>query len=174
MRTQQIRIRVMTRDDGATVDAVFAGLSAQSRYLRFHTPMPRLPASMRTALLDLDGRRRLALAADVRTGDTWLPVGIARLADIGGGRAELALAVVDAWQHRGIGRRLLAELTERAAALGYRRLVGDVLPENRRVVQMLRRAFPGSAARFEDDVVRVHCPIGAEVSHEDLLAALAS
>ena len=64
MRTL-LSTRLLTSDDGATVDAVFAGLSERSRYLRFHTAMPRLTGSVRRSLLDVDGHDRAALVAEV-------------------------------------------------------------------------------------------------------------
>src|SRR3954469_6537729 len=109
----------------AAVDAVFDGLSDHSRYLRFHAPMPRLTKSFRDHLTDLDGDRHAAVVAEV-VGE---PVGIARLVRAGPGSAEVAVAVVDQWHRRGVGRLLLTEIAELAGALGHLRLHGDVLPE---------------------------------------------
>jgi GNAT superfamily N-acetyltransferase len=130
---------------------------------------------MRAALLNLDGRDRAALVAEIPDRQGWRPIGIARLARTGVGQAELALAVVDAWQHRGIGRRLLEALDALAQELGYRELHGRVLPENDRVLRLLQRVFPGSVTQWDDDVLLVRCPLGPpEVTHDDLLAALVS
>ena len=38
-------------------------------------------------------------------------------------RADVAVMVADAWHHRGIGRRLLEPLRERAVQRGFRRCV---------------------------------------------------
>lgn len=176
MRHSQPVIRLLTRDDGAAVDAVFDGLSHRSRYLRFHSPMPRLTGPMRTALLNVDGCDRAALVAEVGNGaqGSGAAVGIARLARTGQrGEAELAVAVVDAWQGRGVGQRLLTQLGALALELGYERLHGFVLPENGRVVRLLHRVFPGSVRRWDDGVIRVDCPLGIpEITDDDLLAAL--
>jgi GNAT superfamily N-acetyltransferase len=163
----------LTRDDGAVLDAVFAGLSDRSRYLRFHAPTPRLTGAMRRALLDLDGRDRAGLVAEARHRRAWRPVGIARLARTGGCRAELAVEVVDAWQGRGVGRRLLGALGELADSLGYHELHGDVLPGNGAVVHLLQRVFPGARPRWDDGTIRVHCPLRADITQDDLVAALA-
>lgn len=175
MRSPRVVLRRLTPDDGAAVDAVFAGLSSRSRYLRFHTPVPRLSGSMRTALLDVDGHDRVALVAEVRRPGGWArdPVGIARLYRTGAGEAELAVAVVDAWQGRGIGRRLLTELGGLARDLGHDRLFGLVLPENGAVVGLLQRVFPGAVPRWDDGVVRVVCPLTVpEITDHDLIAVL--
>ena len=175
MRSARVALRPLTPDNGAAVDAVFAGLSSRSRYLRFHTPVPRLTAAMRAALLDLDGHDRVALVAEVRRPGLRArhPVGIARMYRTGPGEAELAVAVVDAWQGRGIGRSLLTELGALARDLGYERLFGLVLPENGAVVRLLQRVFPGAVPRWDDGVVRVDCPLTIpEIADDDLLAAL--
>ncbi len=166
----------MTRDDGAALEAMVAALSERSRYLRFHGPMPELRPDVRRRLLDLDGRDRTAIIAEARTGEGWQPVGFAQLARTGPVRAELAVAVVDHWQRRGVGGRLLAALEKLAAELGYTEVCGDVLPENDSMIKLAQRAFLGARMRWDDGVVRV-CgwvgPAGADsISDADILADL--
>jgi len=162
----------MTRDDVA-VDAVFDGLSAQSRFLRFHTPTPRLPATTRAALLDVNGHDRVALVAEVRHRGQRQPIGIARLARTGDTEAELAIAVVDAWQGRGVGRRLLEALAAVAADLGFRELHGRVLAENGRMLRLLSGVFPEAQIGWDDGAVLVRCRLGVlEITHDDVLASL--
>ena len=52
--------------------------------------------------------------------------------------AEVAVAVVDDWQGRGLGSALLEELTERAGEEGIERFTATVLAENRQVIELLR------------------------------------
>lgn len=175
MRSAGVSIRPLTRDDAAAVDAVFAGLSARGRYLRFHTPVARLTTAMRAALLDVDGGDRAALVAEVRRPGRWgrIPVGIARMVRTGAGEAELAVAVVDDWQGRGVGGRLLTELGDLARDLGYDRLFGLVLPENGAVVTLLQRVFPGAVPCWDGGAVRVDCPLtDPEITDDDLITAL--
>lgn len=151
------------------VDSVFAGLSAQSRYLRFHAPMPRMPSAIRRKLVDVDGCDHAALAAF----DARRPIGIARLIATGGGRAEIAVAVIDVWQRRGVGRRLLTALGDLAVRLGYGELYGEVLPENDVMQRLVRRVFPGVRLTRDDDTIRIVYPLSWEISHEDLVRDLA-
>ncbi|WP_380726412.1 GNAT family N-acetyltransferase [Saccharothrix hoggarensis] len=154
---------------GDAVDAVFHGLSPRSRYLRFHAPVPRLTASMRRRLTDLDGHRKAAVVAECRR----QPIGIARLIATGDDAAEIALAVVDPWQRRGVGTKLIAALSRLATDLRYAELHGDVLGENQPMLHLVRRAFPGARlTRAEDDIVRVTYPLTFELTHEDLVAGL--
>jgi GNAT superfamily N-acetyltransferase len=162
-------------DAGRAVDTVFAGLSARSRYLRFHSPVPRLSDSLRRQLAELDGRRRAALVAEALDHGGPFPIGIVRLADCGAGRADVAVAVVDAWQRRGVGRRLLAAAAELAERLGYTDLCGLVLPENLAMRGLIRQVFAQSRVRLDDQVLEFTLPLGAAaytVTHEDVLADL--
>ncbi|SDG92058.1 Acetyltransferase (GNAT) family protein [Lentzea fradiae] len=168
-----MRVTELNRDTaGEAVDAVFAGLSAQSRYLRFHSPTPRLTASARRALTDVDGERHAALCA--RIGGT--PVAIARLIRTGEcGSAEIAVAVVDLWQRRGIGRRLLEELSAVAARMGVAELHGEVLPDNRAMLELVRKVLPGVRLTREDDTVHLSYPLAwatAEITDADLVNSL--
>lgn len=169
------RLRPLRRDDGPAIDAVFAGLSPQSRYLRFHTPMPVLSAAGRRALLDVDGRTHAALVAEVPTVDGWAPAGVARLIALTPTRAELAVSVVDEYQGRGIGRLLLDALGALALDLGYGELFGDVLRENVRIVRLLRSVFPGARLAWNDGVLRITCRTDRSVgpiTDEEILADL--
>ena len=133
-----VRLRELGPDDGDVLDAVFAGLSAQSRYLRFHSPVTRLATTARRSLTALDGRHHVAFGAfaDGR------PIGISRIVALGAGRAELAVEVVDGWHGHGVGTRLVQAARDRAAELGYRELVAEVLAENSAMQAVLRRVFP--------------------------------
>ncbi len=131
-----VRIRELGPDDGDVVDVVFAGLSARSRYLRFQSHA-ELPPATRRSLTALDGRTHVALGAFVR----GRPVGIVRIIALGHAQAELAIEVVDRWQGCGVGTRLLQAARDRAAELGYRELVGEMLVVNVAVLAVLRRVF---------------------------------
>ena len=158
MCLSRLRIRSLTRDDGAALDAVFGGMSAQSRFFRFHSPVPRLSGRMRHALLDLDGRNRVALVAELPNPDGWAPIGIARLVRTGDLQAELAVAVVDRWQRHGVGRRLLEALGDLAVELGYAEIYAEVHPENDVIVRLLQRVFPNMLPTRDNSVVRVPLP----------------
>jgi RimJ/RimL family protein N-acetyltransferase len=97
---------------------------------------------MRARLGAVDGHSHIAVAA-FAAGD---PVGIARLIAIGEGRAELAVEVVDAWQGRGIGTRLVRAVVEHGRVAGLAEIVADVLAENVAMRLLLASVFPDVSA----------------------------
>jgi GNAT superfamily N-acetyltransferase len=52
--------------------------------------------------------------------------------------AEVAIAVVDRWQHHGVGRALMEALGARAFAAGIRHFEATVLRENKRALSLAR------------------------------------
>lgn len=136
--TAAVTLRELGAGDGAVLDTVFAGLSPASRHLRFHAGIPRLTPSVRARLAAVDGEQHIAVAAFAGPE----PVGIARLLILAPGRAELAVEVVDAWQGRGVGTRLVRAVGELGAARGVREVVADVLAVNTAVQMLLASVFP--------------------------------
>lgn len=131
------RIRPIGPDDRMFLDACFAGLSPESRRLRFFAAKPALTERDIALLTSVDGRDHIALGA-VRVndaGEETLPLGAARCirAAPGAESAELAIAVVDAAQGRGVGRALLTHLTEAARRQGIKEFRYEVLADNRRM-----------------------------------------
>lgn len=136
--SEAVDIRPLAEHDAHLVSEVFEGLSPLSRFLRFHTPTPRLSRTLVQALAAVsDGARGAFVALD-----GGRAVGLAQWARDPGcaTRAELAVAVVDAHQGHGVGRRLLGALAEAMPAQGIHELVCVVHSENRLVAQALRRA----------------------------------
>ena len=95
-------VRPLRRGDVETVVAVFDRLGEQSRRRRFHGPKPHLDDRELQLLTTMDARHH-ALVAYLR-GDAR-PVAIARLVR-DGNSAEIAIAVADEHQQRGIGSAL--------------------------------------------------------------------
>jgi RimJ/RimL family protein N-acetyltransferase len=139
LRPPTVTVRELRPGETEVLDAVFAGLSDRSRYLRFHGATPRLTGAVRRHLTAVDGRRHLAVAAHGPQGE---PIGIARLVSLGLRDAELGIEVVDAWQGRGIGRRLLTAVAARGREERYTRLVADVLTENTGMRVLLASVLP--------------------------------
>jgi GNAT superfamily N-acetyltransferase len=163
-----IRIRELGPDDGDVVDVVFAGLSEHSRYLRFQSPVAELSPATRRSLIALDGRTHVALAAFTQ----GRPIGIVRIFDLGDGRGELAVEVVDRWQGRAVGTRLLRAARDRAAELGHRELVGEVLVVNAAAYAALRRVFLVTRVRRHGSELTVSMAVEGEPASASAMPGL--
>jgi acetyl coenzyme A synthetase (ADP forming)-like protein len=176
-----LRLRPPARDDGEALLAFFAGLSERSRYLRFHGVRAVGPPLVE-ALLDPDWDERGALVGTLG-GDEGAEriVAVAnyvRLRDPA--TAELAFAVADREQGRGIGTRLLEQLAGRAGDAGVEAFVAEVLAENRAALSVFAEAGFELARELEHGEVELRFPIApteayrARVDARDHVAVAAS
>jgi ribosomal protein S18 acetylase RimI-like enzyme len=132
----ELTIRRATEADVPGIVRLYAGLSPESRRMRFFGSMPE--ASLQAAA-GLDDDEALSVLALVGA----RVVGEARCVRHGDGQHELAVAVADDAQHRGVGGRLLDALRQEAAAHGIERLCAVVRVDNLAMLRTLRSA--GSA-----------------------------
>jgi acetyltransferase len=115
-------------------------LSAQSRYERFLGGGVKLTPQLLARLVNVDFSRDAALIATVAFADSETPVGVGRYAlTTEEDTAEIAVTIADAWQGCGLGRLLLERIIDAARRNGVRRLTGDVLASNARMLALARR-----------------------------------
>jgi len=132
----RVPLRPMRPEDVELEKRFFDGLSDRSRFQRFMQHLPQLPPKMLARFTQLDYDRELALVA-LHAGE-FIAVGrYAPNAD--GETAEFALVVADAWQGRGLGRRLLERLREEARKAGYKALYGNIMEANHEMLDLARR-----------------------------------
>ena len=149
-----IALRRLRAGERTPVLEVFAGLSERSRRLRFLGMKPRLPERDLDYLVDVGSAGREAVAAvDQETG---LTVAIARFVrDADAPEAEIAFEVVDAWQGRGVGRDLLAELKTLALSQGILRFRALVAHGNMPAFALLHGLGELLSRRYEDGAVEL-------------------
>lgn len=155
-----LEIRPVRADDAGRLVDLHARCSDQARYFRFHAAKPRLRAAEAEYLAAADGRGRVALAATVTEDGEERVVADARFDLVGNGDAEAALLIRDDMAGRGIGTLLLDRLVTLAAAGGVRRILLDILPENRAMLALARRAggepiaFDGQSVLYAVEVTK--------------------
>ncbi|WP_371782038.1 GNAT family N-acetyltransferase [Streptosporangium subroseum] len=145
-----IEIRPARMDDEERIRCFLAGLSTRTQTQRFFTGVNRPSASMVRTLLAVDERRDALLAV---RGE--LLVGHAMSYRGEGTDVEIAVVVGDEWQGQGLGARLVRRLLHRASAGGARTLGMDVLGDNRKVLAMIRRAWPEATMKVSSGTVQV-------------------
>lgn len=137
--TLTLEIRPVTPDDAGRLIDLVDRCSDGARYLRFHAAKPRLRVPEAEYLAAVDGRARVALVATGTEDGEERIVADARFDVVGDGDAEAALLLRDDVTNRGLGTLLLDRLLEVAAGLGIRRILLDILPENRAMLALAHR-----------------------------------
>lgn len=166
-----ISLRDLRSDDGPILQEIFAGLSPESRFLRFHTAVVKLRGAAERALLAVDGVDHVAVVAKV----SGRAVGIVRIIrdPCRPDTAEVAIAVVDDYQRQGIGRQLLAAVSARALRLGMVHLIAPTLSCNAAAISLFESAFPHRLITRGTGVVELHAVIdpsaGWDITVDDLV-----
>ena len=162
-----MRLRPPLRDDADRVIAFLEHLSDQSRYLRFHgyaKPGPRLVEPM----LDPDWVERGALAGMIADAEGERVVALGsyvRLRDPA--RAEVAFAVADELQGKGVGTRLLEQLADEAGRVGIESFLAEVLADNRAMLGVLESAGFEVQREYDSGVAEVTLAIDPTASYFD-------
>lgn len=148
----RVVIRPMLSQDTGLQRDFFRGLSADSRYSRFMSIVKDAPEALIERLVPVDYVRHLALLAVAIEDGREMMVGEARYVvdKKDAATCELAVAVADNWQRRGIGRALLDRLQRQAAASGVCRMVAETLIGNRAMISLARSAGFAVRACRED------------------------
>ena len=119
---------IRATDKDALLD-LFARLSDRSRMRRFLSPKPRLSARELAYFTEVDHRTHEALVAVAADG-RFVGVGRYACGPDDTTVADVAFAVADSWQGRGIGTALAVLIVERARMNGIGHLHATTLPEN--------------------------------------------
>jgi GNAT superfamily N-acetyltransferase len=137
-----VRLRPILSQDKAEVVRAFERLSLQSRYQRFFSPLRELSPSLLAYLTEINYVDHFAYGAFAIAQPEPALIGVARyirLADEPQS-AEVAIAVIDDYHRRGLGKQLLAALAGVAIENGIGRFLGNTLWENRPMLELLRQA----------------------------------
>ncbi|MGH7921471.1 MAG: GNAT family N-acetyltransferase, partial [Candidatus Dormibacteraceae bacterium] len=133
------RVRPIGPDDEDLLYDAFSRMSERSVYLRFLSPLKRLPAATAHHLAHVDHRNRYALLAVEDDQGKERMLGVARYDRIGDtNTAEIAVAVPDDTQRQGVGAQLLSRIAEEARNQGIREFTLLVLAENQSMLHLLR------------------------------------
>ena len=144
-------VRPIVPDDADGLRRFHAGQSAESIYLRFFAPLKMLSDKDVARFTEVDYDWRVALVATVG-GEI---IGIARYDRLDATTAEVAFHISDAHQGRGVGSVLLEHQAAIAQEAGVAKFVADVLPQNRKMIQVFTDSGYEVSHHFDNGVIEV-------------------
>src|SRR5512133_3440035 len=156
-----LRLRPPRSEDADALLGFFDALSERSFYLRFHGA-PTIRPSLVEPFVDPDWIERGALVGTLEDRIVAL-ASYSRLRDPE--VAEVAFAVADDQQGRGVGTRMLEQLAERAGAVGIERFVAEVLGDNNAMLRVFEDAGFGVSRALEHGTFEVTFPIEPTASY---------
>jgi GNAT superfamily N-acetyltransferase len=152
-----VEIRPIEPDDKRALRDGFERLSERSRYRRFLAPHGTLSTEELRYFTEVDHHDHEALVAiDPVSGEG---VGVARYVRSreDPARAEMAVAVLDDWQGKGVGSRLVMELAKRARREGITGFTALLLAQNNEMLGLLREL--GDVHVLETDLGTVNVTV---------------
>ncbi|MDA8370528.1 MAG: GNAT family N-acetyltransferase [Nocardiopsaceae bacterium] len=160
-------IRPITPDDADLLQDFHARLSPETIYYRFFAPYPKLSERDLKRFTTVDYEDRVALIATI----SEVMVSVVRYDKVSEDEAEVAFVVADAHQGRGLASVLLEHIGAAARERGVRRFIADVLPENRRMINVFREAGYTAQQTFDEGVIRLTLDLEPTASSQEVMRA---
>jgi len=162
----EVTIRPIQPEDADIEQAFVQHLSPETRRRRFLAAIRELTPRALERFTRPEFPQEQALIATVSEVGLEKEIGVARYAgEPGSVDAEFAIVIADAYQGKGLGRRMMLELLEAANGAGMRRLDGLVLRDNRQMLEMVRNlGFRIDPYPEDSDLVhvRIELPLAAQ------------
>lgn len=132
-----LRLRPIRPEDAGALTAFFEALAPEDIRFRFFAPMKRLSREMVARLTQIDYDREMALVLVPPDAEDRRPLGVVHiLCDPDFEEAEFAVTVRTGEGGRGFGYLLMSEIIAYARARGLSAIHGDVLRDNRRMLEL--------------------------------------
>lgn len=140
-----VEIRTAQPDDRDAIIELGRRCSPETLRRRFHAPVPSFP----TRYLDwiLDPTTHADNLVGVADGQV---IALATFQPTDSGHGEIAVLVEDAWQHRGLGTRLVRRLGRRAYARHADSIEASIMADNMTALALLRTSGADGTVRFVD------------------------
>jgi RimJ/RimL family protein N-acetyltransferase len=136
----KVLVRPIVPEDEPLLHEAVAAMSERTVYFRFFSPLKRMPDALAHRLAVVDYNDRFALVATDKLRNKERIVGVARYdrvvnTDV----AEVAVAVIDEFQRRGLGSALMTILGKVGTEHRIKTFTLIVLPENQQMLGLLRK-----------------------------------
>lgn len=155
---RSVTLRPLDRKDAELIIDLHNSLSFDSQYFRFFGPKPKLSKAEAEYLANVDFSKRFAIAAEVKEDRKKRLVGVGRFDINEPDIAEAAIVVRDDYQGVGLGSAMLERMREVGRGAGLEAFTAEVLAENSRMLDLLKRNGLEVEAS-QSGVVRVVAPI---------------
>jgi RimJ/RimL family protein N-acetyltransferase len=149
----RLEIRAQRREDRADLLEAFDRLSAQSRYTRFFAPKSGLSEAEIAQFMKVDFVDHVALMAVAQVEGGPRIVGAGRYIVSQPGAAEIAFAVDDSYQGRGVASAVIRSLAAIARAAGIDSFHAEVLAENAPMLRVFEKSGLAMSKKREQGIV---------------------
>ena len=157
----RILIRAIRPEDKPLLVKHFSSLSERSIYYRFFGHKRTLEQGDLRGLTELDFVNHVGLAATMETEGTERFIGVGRyLRGVDEVAAEVAFAVLDEFQGRGIGTLLLHHLAQIARRKGITQFAAFVMGDNHQMLEVFANSGFRTRDRYDAGTVRVTLDLG--------------
>ncbi len=163
-----VLIRPMKPEDEFMVKDLLDNCSAETIYFRYFSVVKNWPHESLVRFTQYDYDREIGIAA------IGLPPGPSTMMGVGRlvmppdrSDAEFAVIIGDPWQGKGLGEKLIERVIEIARENGVQTLVGDVLPENEKMLSLVRK-LGFRQLRLEEGTCRVELDLNSRLPAESL------
>ena len=150
-----LEIRALRPDDRAAMLASISRFSNEALHRRFFAPKRNFSEREIDFYLNVDFSSHVALVAVLAEGGQQVIAGGSRYVVCRPGCAEVAFAIDDPHQKRGIATHLINHLIGIARAAGLREFIAEVLPENAPMLKVFERCGLAMTTRHDRGVVHV-------------------
>lgn len=116
-------------------------LSSESRHQRFHIGKTEFSDKELKYLTEVDMQNHIAFVTCLLTTPNDLPAGVIRgiRSEKHPSKLEIAVTIIDQYQHRGLGMALMNHLQQYASLLGYTHFIGDLHNTNEKMLKLLHK-----------------------------------
>jgi acetyltransferase len=154
-------LRPIRPEDGAAHVRFFDALNAEDVRLRMFVRVRQLQPSQLARFTQIDYDREMAFIATRPDADgVDQTLGVARVVtDPDNIHAEFAVTVRSDLKGHGLGRILMEKLIDYCRSRGTREIVGEALPQNTRVIQLVRKLGFEVTQSPADDTMHLRLPL---------------
>lgn len=152
---RRFEVRALRPQDEPALVAAIKSVSTQSLFRRFFAVRREFTDEEIAFFVKVDFVNHVALVAVIEKDGRSVIIGGGRYVVVKPGTAELAFAVVDAYQGQGVGAALMRHLTAIARDAGLRELIAEILAENSPMLKVFANSGLPLTMRREADVVHL-------------------